>query len=191
MKKIIIAIESSTAANALRDVLKEEGFDVVAVTSSGSEALTIINNEVINAALLDINLHEIGGFDVLAAIRNNEKTKRMPVMMYSNFKITDYYEKALDYEATDFFISTSESPKEIAIKIAMYLGEQKVYTFDITKNREVAEALLGDLGYDKDVFCPNCNDELALQLLRDLSFGKNIFRVSLVCKSCFFRLSKA
>lgn len=191
MKKIIIAIKSSTMANSLKDIFEREGFEVVLTTDSGMDLLNIVNDKSIriDAAIVDVDLEGIKGFDALAAIRNNEETKKLTVMMYANSKNTDYYEKALDYEASDFFISTTDTPKEIAIKVKVHLGEQKTYLIDVPRESESAKELLRDVGYREDFFCPECKNNLKLQLLRDLSMGKNVFRVAFVCSSCSFRYS--
>ncbi len=191
MKKIIIAIKSMSTANSLKDIFEKEGFEVVLTTDSGMDLLNVVNNEVINidAAIVDVDLEEIKGFDALAAIRNNEKTRKLTVMMYSNYKNTEHYEKALDYEASDFFISTLDSPKEIAIKVKMHFGEQKTYLIGVSQTSESIKELLSDIGYKEGFFCPKCNGDLHLQLLRDLTMGKNVFRVAFVCNSCPFRYS--
>ncbi len=191
MKKIIIAVKSKSMASTLKEIFERERFEVVLTTDSGMDLLNIVNDKSIeiDAAIVDVDLEEINGFDALAAIRNNEGTKKLTVMMYSNSKSTEYYEKALDYEASDFFISTSDTPKEIVIKVKMHLGEQKTYLMDISQDSDSVKELLSDIGYKEGFFCPECKNKLQLQLLRDLSMGKNVFRVAFICDSCPFRYS--
>lgn len=187
MRKVVIGIESEFTGNILKGAFEEEGLNVVAVTSSGTELLNIIKNESADGVLLDVNVHELNWADVLLNIRNNEETKRMPVVIYSKLNTTDLYEKALDYEATDFIVATSNSPVDIALKVNIHLGKQRTYIFDVSQNEEIASDLISDLWKGNGLLCPKCNAKLHLYLLRDLSGGKNNFKVSFVCMSCSFR----
>ncbi len=189
MKRIIIALESDFTNGVFKNNFLEEGFDVVATTTSGAEALQIINEMVPDVVLLDTNLPEVDGFDILNAIRNNDTTRRMPVVIYSKSGSEQHYEKALDYEANDFIVGISDSPKDIVTRVKAHLGEQKVYIFDVDSDINTASKMAADLGFTDNLNCSVCGAKLQLHLLRNLNLGKNIFNVSFACSSCAYRFT--
>ncbi len=189
MKRILVALESDFTNGIFRNNFINEGFDVVGTTTSGIEALKLINTHLPDMAILDANLDQISGFEVLSAIRGNEATRRVPVIIYSKSGSESHYEMALDYEANDFIVGISDSPKSIVTKVKSLLGEQKAYIFDVDNDINTVIELARDLGYRDDLKCPNCGSPLKLHLLRNLNFGKNIFTVSLICSSCPYRFS--
>ena len=80
--KLLIVDDSSIIRKVVRaaaDVLQietEEAEDGIAAL----EMLEKIHNEI-NLILLDWNMPEMSGYDVLVEIKNNEKYKHIPVMM--------------------------------------------------------------------------------------------------------------
>ncbi len=186
MKKILIALESSFTAQAIRDNLFQEGFHV-ATTDSGREALDIIREAPPDIILADANLSEINAFELLENLKKDESTRRVPVIVFSRTGSDYHRERAMDYEAKDFAIGLSESPKAITLKIKRHLGVQRAYNFEIPPDEESSIRLAEDLGYNKGTRCPSCKEKLSLQLLRNLSLGENVFNVSLVCPNCYLK----
>ena len=66
----------------LSDALPMYGYEVVTATD-GIRALQILSKDYdnINLVLLDVMMPNMNGWDTLKAIRNNKKTKTLPVIM--------------------------------------------------------------------------------------------------------------
>ncbi len=184
MKKILIALESSFTAQALQDNLFKEGFHV-ATTDSGREALEIIREAPPDMVLADANLSEIDAFELLDNLKKDESTKKVPVIVFSRTGSDYHRERAMDYEAKDFVVGLSDTPRAVTLKIKSHLGVQRAYNFDIRPDEESSSRIAEDLGYKDGTRCPKCKTELSLQLLRNLSLGENVFNVSLVCLRCY------
>ncbi len=190
MKKILIALESSFTAQALQENLFKEGFHV-AKTNNGKEALDIIRQAPPDLILADANLPEMDAFELLDNLQKEERTKRIPFIVFSRTGSEYHREKAMDHEAKDFVVGLSDSPREVTLKIKSHLGEQKIYTFKLSSEEEDSIRIARDLSNLSGTKCPSCNSELSLHLLRNLSLGKNTFNASLVCPRCSFRKGSA
>lgn len=187
MKKILIAIASDFTNKIFEDSFLKENFQV-ATTSNGRKALEIINQSPPDVVIADANLQEIDAFSLLDALHENEKTKRIPFVVYSRTGSEEHREKAMDHEAKDFIIGLSDSPKDVVYRIKSHLGEQAAYVFRIDEqNMEVALLLAKDIGHEGTLKCPTCNADLSLYLLRNLSLGKNTLKASFVCPKCSLR----
>jgi DNA-binding NtrC family response regulator len=66
--KVLIVDDEEVLRDVLEVVLRREGFDVV-LAASGEEALSVLDGEEVDLAILDVMLPGISGIDTLRAIR--------------------------------------------------------------------------------------------------------------------------
>ena len=81
MPKEILAVDDDKhIADLLKVVLEEEGYSVVPVYGGG-ECLEKLKEMKPDLILLDIAMPKMNGWQVLEAIKQNERTKGIPVVM--------------------------------------------------------------------------------------------------------------
>jgi len=80
--KILIADDEPDVRNLAKMILEKAGYQIV-TASDGIEAEKLIESELPDAVLLDIVMPQKGGFDVCRAIKGQEKTQFIPVVMFS------------------------------------------------------------------------------------------------------------
>jgi DNA-binding response OmpR family regulator len=78
-RRILVVEDDEKSRRLLRDVLEFHGFDVCAVPS-GEEGLADARVCCPDAALLDIELPGINGFDVLTRLRAESTSAALPVI---------------------------------------------------------------------------------------------------------------
>jgi len=78
-KRILVVEDDEKSRRLLTDVLRYHGFEVAAV-GSGEDALADARATSPDAALLDIQLPDITGFDVLARLRAESAHAPIPVV---------------------------------------------------------------------------------------------------------------
>ncbi|MGQ9475558.1 MAG: response regulator transcription factor [Actinomycetota bacterium] len=79
-ERILIVDDDATMVNLLSTVLEFEGFQAIKALS-GMEALRMIEEERPDLVLLDIMMPDMDGFEVLATLRNDPATEKLPVVM--------------------------------------------------------------------------------------------------------------
>ena len=90
---------------------------------NGKEALSMFEEHKPSLVLLDLIIPEMGGFDVLAAIRaRTDALKDVPVIVVSNLGQGEDIEKAKGLGANDYLIKAEVSIEEIGKKMQTYLG---------------------------------------------------------------------
>jgi two-component system cell cycle response regulator DivK len=77
--RILVVEDDDKSRKLLCDVLAYHGYEVVAV-ESGEQGLAEAFTRLPDAALLDIQLPGISGFEVLAALRADASAGRLPVV---------------------------------------------------------------------------------------------------------------
>jgi two-component system, OmpR family, alkaline phosphatase synthesis response regulator PhoP len=120
---ILIAEDDRDIANLIKYHLEREGFKVF-YAASGMDALSILMDEVIDLAVLDIQLPEVSGLDICRKIRDDDRMHSMPVMMVTaktgeNDVLMGFHNGADDYVTKPF------SPKELVARIQALIKRTK------------------------------------------------------------------
>ena len=81
-KKIVIVEDEPAAADLFEEMLRINQYKVIK-THSGGGALSIIQNEMPDAVLLDIMMPDISGIEVLRYMRREPRLRQIPVVIVS------------------------------------------------------------------------------------------------------------
>ena len=119
----ILAVEDD---NFLRDLLArklghENAEFITAV--DGENALKILETETPSIILLDLILPGMDGFEVLTKIKENPKTKDIPVVILSNLGQESDIQKAKQLGAAEFLVKANFSIDEVIGKIKEIIKE--------------------------------------------------------------------
>ncbi len=79
-RRRIIAVDDDIINRMTLEAILSVNYDFIAL-SSGPEALALLDRQSADLILLDINMPEMNGFEVLAALQNNPKLCHIPVIM--------------------------------------------------------------------------------------------------------------
>ena len=119
-KKIVLVEDDSLMSSILATHLIKEGFDIISVTE-GAQAFERIQAEQPSIVLLDIVLPGVGGFDILAKLKQDESTKSIPVLILSNLGSKEEIERGIDLGAEDYLVKANSMVEEITGKIQKIL----------------------------------------------------------------------
>lgn len=91
-----ILIVDDTNVNILKAdfILKNEGFKTL-TANSGAACLKVLKTNHADLILLDIEMPEMNGFEVLDALRSNPNTSDIPVIFVTSDKETDIVIRAI------------------------------------------------------------------------------------------------
>jgi signal transduction histidine kinase/CheY-like chemotaxis protein len=93
MRYVLLVDDNEVARYILRDLLKEPWLDI-REASSGSEALSLLNEKLPDAMILDLLMPDVSGFEILRRLRAQEATQELPILIYTS-KVLSESEKAL------------------------------------------------------------------------------------------------
>ena len=82
MTDILLVDDDKSALYALHEVLADLGARVT-LAETGEDALRLVLKQPFAAILLDVRLPKMDGFEVAAAIRSLERTRRTPIIFMS------------------------------------------------------------------------------------------------------------
>ncbi|MCL2501133.1 MAG: response regulator [Defluviitaleaceae bacterium] len=116
---VLIVGDSLQNANALRDILHGD-YTVYAVTDS-REALKTAEDSMPDIILLDVVMPETDGYEVIAALKNSETAKDIPVILITELGNGEAEEKGLALGAADC-ISKPFRAAVVKVRIQNQLG---------------------------------------------------------------------
>ncbi len=103
LKRVLVVDDSSAMRAFVRGALESRGItDDVIEAASGFEALRLLPRERFDLALVDINMPDIHGLDVIRLIRANESHKATPILVISSEASQRDREKGLALGADDW-----------------------------------------------------------------------------------------
>ncbi|HLP86824.1 MAG TPA: response regulator [Candidatus Paceibacterota bacterium] len=116
MKKVLIVEDDSFLQGLEANKLEKKSFKVI-TASTGEEGLNKINEPDIDLVLLDLMLPNFDGFEILKKVRTTEKTKDIPVIVFSNLSEDSAITKSRELGATDFMIKSNFTLDELVERI--------------------------------------------------------------------------
>jgi len=123
MPKTILFIEDAMALQkAFGDILRKEGYKMIPALD-GEEGLKLAKTEKPDLILLDLILPKIDGFEVLRRLKENPKTKKIPIIILTNLEDIEDINKALELGVITYLVKASYSPEGVLGKIKESLKE--------------------------------------------------------------------
>lgn len=100
-KKILIVDDSNLIRNFIEKIFADS-YDVIMATD-GAVALNVLKNNMddIAAMLLDLNMPNLNGFDVLEYFKQNNLFKKVPVSIISGAEEKETIDRAFTYDIVD------------------------------------------------------------------------------------------
>jgi len=115
--RVVIAEDEAIVRLDLKEILEEEGYDVVGETGRGDEAVTLVRDLEPDLAILDIKMP---GMDGLSAAREISSAQRSAVLILTAFSQRNLIEEARDAGALAYLIKPFQRSELVpAIEVAL------------------------------------------------------------------------
>src|SRR3989344_1587011 len=115
-KKLLLIEDEEFISYIYKRQLEIAGF-AVDTARDGITGLSAIQKNDYDLVLLDIMLPGMNGIDILKAVKNDEKTKQIPVIMVTNLAQDEFIQQALKLGAAAYWIKANFSPSEIVLEL--------------------------------------------------------------------------
>jgi len=100
-KTILVVEDSTTQALHLRTLLEREGMDVM-WARDGRQGIDIAVEHLPNLVVLDIQMPDMNGFEVLRRLKAGPETAAIPVIMFTQFDDAQSVISGLETGAVDY-----------------------------------------------------------------------------------------
>ena len=122
--KFLIVDDFSTMRRIVRGLLKEIGYNNAEEAEDGAIALNMLKNNKFDFVVSDINMPNMSGFDLLAAIKKEDSLKHLPVLMVTAEARKEDIVRAAQEGAAGYIVKpfTKATLEEKVAKIMQKLG---------------------------------------------------------------------
>jgi two-component system phosphate regulon response regulator PhoB len=121
-KHILVVEDYPLMGALLMDLLKRYGH--ASYASSGNEAIKEIKQKPPDIVLLDLRLPDMSGLEVARKLRNNQRTKSIPILAMSGFQIEK--KEWLEAGCNDFILKPFDTSQLLA-QLATLVAHPRVH----------------------------------------------------------------
>ena len=123
--RLLVAEDQSMLRDALCQLLlMEDDVEAVFQASNGKEAIDFLTKQAVDIAILDVEMPEKSGLDVLEWIRAN---RPMKVVVVTTFKRPGYFQRAMASQV-DAYVLKDRSIADLMTTLHKVLNGQKDYS---------------------------------------------------------------
>lgn len=122
MKRILIVDDEIAVASVFETALKNAGFEVK-VAPDARTGIATATGEMFDLVLLDQMLPDMSGNEILKNLKQDDRTKAIPVAMLTNFGHDTMVKEALYAGANDYILKYQISTEDLVNKVKALLGE--------------------------------------------------------------------
>lgn len=115
-RDILIVEDDKLLRDLLTEKLERSGFTIVGAID-GKQALEKLETVMPSIILLDLVLPGLDGFEILRHIKEDPKTKAVPVLVLSNLGDKDDIRRAKDLGAEEYLIKAHYTLDDIAKRV--------------------------------------------------------------------------
>lgn len=188
-KRILVVEDTELLRRMYRDRLVQDGYEV-ADAPDGIAALGLLRDQHFDLVLLDLIMPRMGGIQVLEAVKQDPRTQSIPIVVLTNLGEEATIERAVSLGAVDYLIKNETRPADVAEKVKLVLAsfvaaDDKAAAFVVypDPSRGDIDALVQDAALKRRLWCPACENELALELVPDQKRA-GWYSARFVCPSC-------
>jgi GAF domain-containing protein/CheY-like chemotaxis protein len=125
---------------ALSRRLARQGYLNVTTAADGRQALELLNSRPFDLVLLDIMMPNVNGYEVLAAMKADERLRHIPVIMISAVDEIESVIRCIELGAEDY-LPKPFNPTLLRARVGASLERKRLHDQVTARTRELTEAL--------------------------------------------------
>lgn len=118
-KKVLVVDDEDSVREIYRHEFLNNGY-TVAVAVDGEEGLLKAGEETPDIVLLDIMLPKMSGIEVLRALKENELTKKIPVLLLTNLGEETIIKEGFELGADGYLLKVSYTPSQVVEEVKKF-----------------------------------------------------------------------
>ena len=136
-RRLLLVEDDPAQLLALRELL--DGADVeTALAQTGREALEVLKAAAFDCMVLDLNLPDMTGLEVLRLLREEKGRVGLPVIVHTARKLTHWEESTLRRMAETIVVKDPKSPERVYDETALFLGRPDATTPRLSEDGRAA-----------------------------------------------------
>ena len=122
LKKVLLIEDDEVQRKAIFNLIADNAIDIASV-GFGDEALSCLQEEHFDCIIMDLNLPDMSGFELLEKISQDEKLNYAPVIIYTGKDLTADEEAKLKRYSQSVIIKGAKSPERLLDEVTLFLHQ--------------------------------------------------------------------
>jgi DNA-binding response OmpR family regulator len=122
-KKILLIDDDLFILKTIAPKFQKSGYGV-ATAKTAEEAKARIEADKPDIILLDMILPNVNGIEILKMIKNNDESKDIPVIIFSNLSSETEQRQAMDLGAIKYYVKADLTPDRLVEEVSKILSNQ-------------------------------------------------------------------
>src|SRR5690606_32737647 len=107
---------------SIRQLLASDGVEIVGVALA-ADALAALRSSTFDCMVLDLNLPDLSGYDLLEQMASNDDLAFPPVIVYTGRSLTPEQEQRLHRHSRSIIIKDARSPERLLDEVTLFLHQ--------------------------------------------------------------------
>jgi len=121
-KSILVVEDNEIQRNSVVKLLTRNYSDLeITSCSSEKEALELMNTEEFNLLILDLELGDYNAFELIEDLKNDDKHKRVPIIVYTGRDVSREEERELRSKVNEIIIKGDQSLQRLLSEIKLFI----------------------------------------------------------------------
>lgn len=120
LRKVLIVEDDDVQRKAIRQLIEDDKMKLE-VAATGGEALKAIEKEDFDCMIMDLNLPDMSGFDLLQKIGEDKDRPAPPIIVYTGRDLTRDEEARLRRYSQSIIIKGARSPERLLDEVTLFL----------------------------------------------------------------------
>lgn len=120
IRKILIVEDNEIQREAIRKLIEDKNIETVAV-GTGEKAIQMLAQDSFDCMIVDLNLPDMSGFDLLEKMNTDEKHSYPPTIVYTGRELTRDEESQLQRYSHSVIIKGAKSPERLLDEVTLFL----------------------------------------------------------------------
>ncbi len=113
---IMMVDDEPITTEVIKTFLEDAGYSRFITTDQSTEAMDLLEREIPDVLLLDLMMPEVSGYDIMRAMRSDDRFRFIPVLILTSSVDADSRLMALELGATDF-LAKPVDPSELTLRL--------------------------------------------------------------------------
>jgi CheY-like chemotaxis protein/CHASE3 domain sensor protein len=122
LRRVLIVEDDERQRDSIRQLLANPGVEIIAV-KNGSEALEQLRNVTFDCVVMDLNLPDLSGFELLENMAEQEDVSFPPVIVYTGRSLDRDAEERLRRFSRSIIIKDARSPERLLDEVTLFLHQ--------------------------------------------------------------------
>ena len=119
-KELLIIEDDEATLKAIRNILENKDISISSAMT-GKEALNQLTAKKFDCIILDLNLPDTSGFDILKELKASRKAENLPVVVYTGQDLTKSQLKELHKFTDSILIKGASTPEKLLDEVSLFL----------------------------------------------------------------------